>query len=388
MRILPLKLALIALLLALPATAGAHGKPGDMERAGATGFFTHGADLAPQRSAKTGTMARTAQASQAAQWCGETRTTDDAVNESNRDPFRFHAVYAVPSDGQSRLEEVAGGLQSDAREANNLFAARFGRAIRFDTGTSCGPQYLDITTIRLPVDTATLTRLAATPSGVIDVVAKALDEAGLPTAKLGEEPTGAAARSNYLVWLDGPEPADYCGQATLSLDRSRGADNENNFGGKVAAIFRDGDGFCGASTVLHEVGHTLGAVQPRTADDSGWTGHCSDEREDIMCDASAPALAGPDAARDRLDSGNDDYWDPPNGPALGHWTLNLSRFLCADASCKLRASTAKKAPRVAKSRNTKKRRTASSKRSRSTKASARRSTKASARKRVAASRGR
>ena len=380
MRFLPLKLAITALLLALPATAGAHGKPGEMERAGATGFFTHGADAAPEGSARTATMARTAQASQTAgQWCGETRTSDDTANESNRDPFRFHAVYAVPSDAQPRLSAVAGGLQADARQANDLFAARFGRAIRFDTGTSCGPQYLDITTLRLPVDTATLTQLASTPSGVIDVVAKALDAAGLPTAKLGEEPTGEAARSNYLVWLDGPEPADYCGQATLSLDRSRSADNENNFGGKVAAIFRDGDGFCGPSTVLHEIGHTLGAVQPRTADDSGWTGHCSDEGEDIMCDASAPALSGPDAARDRLDSANDDYWDPPSGPALGWWTLNLSRFICPDAGCKLRATTAKKRPRVAKSRSAKKRRTASKRRS---------STKASARKRTTAARGR
>ena len=380
MRILSLKLAFLALLVALPATAGAHGKAGDMTRAGSTGFLTHGADLAPRRSARAAVMARTAQASQtAAQWCGETRTTDDTVNESNRDPFRFHAIYAVPSDAQPRLEAVAGGLQADARQANNLFAARFGRAIRFDTGTSCGAQYLDITTLRLPVDTQTLTRLAATPSGVIDVVAKALDAAGLPTAELGETPTGQAARTNYLVWLDGPEPEDYCGQATLSLDRRRSADNENNFGGKVAAIFRDGDGFCGASTVLHEIGHTLGAVQPRTSDDNGWTGHCSDEGEDIMCDASAPALAGPDAARDRLDSANDDYWDPPSGQPLGWWTLNLSRFICPDASCKLASPAAKKSPRASKSRS-KKRRAANSKRKRATGAAERR--------RAAAARGR
>ena len=379
MRTLSLKLAFFALLLAFPASAGAHGKTGDMTRTSTTGFLTHGADLAPERSTRAATMARTAQASQTAQWCGETRTTDDTVNESNRDAFRFHAVYAVPSDAEPRLDEVAGGLQADAREANNLFAARFGRAIRFDTGTSCGPQYLDITTLRLPVDTQTLTRLAATSSGVIDVVAEALDAAGLPTAELGETPTGQAARSNYLVWLDGPEPEDYCGQATLSLDRRRSADNENNFGGKVAAIFRDGAGFCGSSTVLHEIGHTLGAVQPRTSDDSGWTGHCADEGEDIMCDASAPALAGPDAARDRLDSANDDYWDPPSGQPLGWWTLNLSRFICPDASCKLAAPSAKKSPRVSKARS-KKRRAAGAKRKRGTRASQRR--------RAAAARGR
>lgn len=376
MRLPALTAAVTVLLLALPAIAAGHETPDGMQALGAGGLLTHGADLAPRRAASASRTARAAQAQAA--WCGEVRTTDDTANEAGRAPFRFHGVYAVPSDRQARLQSVAADLQADVREANDLLAARFGRAVRFDMGTSCGPQYLDITTVALPVDTASLNRLAATQGGVIDVVAKALKAAGLPTAQPGEEPTGEAANTNYLVWLDGPEPEQYCGQATLSLDRRRRQDNANNFGGKVAAIFRSGDGFCGSSTVLHEIGHTLGAVQPRTAGDDTWTGHCADAAEDIMCDSSAPALAGPDAARDRLDADNDDYWDPPSGAPLGWWTLNLSRFVCPDASCRSTAAAAKK---PARSRKSKGKRRAAARGSRRSSVAARRSAVGSARRR-------
>jgi len=367
---LRLSLVIAALSLTAPATAAAHGSA-HLRRVGNSGLLTHGPDRAPRETARASSVARFSQA--AATWCGEVIAADDKVHEPNQAAYRFHVVYALPSDGQNRLPAVAAGLQADARQASSFMAARFGRAVAFDNGTKCGPQYLDITTIRLPVDTQTLNRLAGTSSGVIAVVADALKAAGLPVAEVGEEPTGEAARTNYLVWLDGPEPDQYCGQATLSLDRRRRQDNENNFGGKVAAIFRDGEGFCGPSTVLHEIGHTLGAVQPRSAGDGNWTGHCSDEAEDVMCDASAPALGDPGAARDRLDTANDDYWDPSSGPALGWWTLNLSRFICPDTSCKPTAAvTLKKPARVRKARSSKRRLSAREARRRAYAASRRR----------------
>ena len=34
-----------------------------------------------------------------------------------------------------------------------------------------------------------------------------------------------------------------------------------------------------------------------------------------------------------FDYGNDDYWSPPGGPPLGWWTVDQSRFLCADVAC-------------------------------------------------------
>jgi hypothetical protein len=37
-----------------------------------------------------------------------------------------------------------------------------------------------------------------------------------------------------------------------------------------------------------------------------------------------------------FDYGNDDYWDPPGG-ALPWWTVDLSPFLCPNATCNLPA---------------------------------------------------
>jgi hypothetical protein len=314
--------ALAACALACAAAAGAHQRPHD-GRVGA--LATHG----PDRARTAMRPLRAAAPRAPAAWCGEERSTDDSRAEADRSGHRFHAVYAVPADGTSRLREVAPTLQADAQAASDTLVARRGRAIRLDRGTRCGRRFLDITTLRLRLTTARLERLAETPDGVLDAVAAELDRAGRRTARSGETPRGVAGRTNYLVWLDGPAPPRSCGQAAVSLDRRRSPANDNNSGGRVAAIFRDGAGFCGPVTVLHEIGHTLGAVQPRTPA-GRWTGHCDDSPLDVMCEADgSPALGGLE-----IDAGHDDYWDPPTGAPLPHWTLNLSRFLCPDATCR------------------------------------------------------
>jgi hypothetical protein len=138
---------------------------------------------------------------------------------------------------------------------------------------------------------------------------------------------------NYVVWLDGPGPDGACGQATLYDDPRRAPTNRNNVGGTVAVIFRDGDGFCDADAVRHEIGHTLGAVQPHAAPHGDPTGHCTDAFEDTLCLDTSPPRGGNHFEAEFFDYGNDDYWDPPNGPALSWWTADLSRFLCAEAGC-------------------------------------------------------
>lgn len=89
----------------------------------------------------------------------------------------------------------------------------------------------------------------------------------------------------------------------------------NNVGGKVAAVFREGDGgFCDSNTVRHEVAHALGALQqpaPHAFDGA----HCNDAYEDTMCYPSSPKRADGSYHSRFFDYGNDDYWDPPNrGP--------------------------------------------------------------------------
>ena len=271
-------------------------------------------------------------ASLPAHWCGTARALDDTRDERANGAWRFHAIYALAADSPDRFAALATGIQTDAFQASALLETLYGRAIRFDMGTDCGPQFLDITVVRLPQTAAQLAALAAQPTGTLDAVAAALDAKGMTTAKTTDTLDALRLNTrNYVVWLDAPAPPDACGQATMEPDTDRNPDtNRSNFGGKVAVVFRAGDGFCNSTAARHEIAHTLGAVRalaPHAVDGA----HCSDAYDDTMCVGSAPRV-GPAPAGGFFDYGNDDYWSPPGRP-LGWWTVDQSRFLCPDVSC-------------------------------------------------------
>src|SRR3954447_342733 len=264
-------------------------------------------------------------------WCGTESSSDNLVNEVDNGPFRYHGVYMVAADAPDRFGVLATSMQTDAFQASSLLESSYGRAIRFDIGTSCGPQYLDISVVRMAESSAQLASLARTPDGTFDAVTRALGAAGFPTIQPSDTTDEAAAHTrNYLVWLDAPAPAGTCGQATIYDDPSRGAENLNNFGGKAAIVFRNGDGFCSSNAARHEIGHNLGALQriaPHAFDGS----HCNDAYEDTMCYPNSP-LVGDGQRGQFFDYGNDDYWSLPGSP-LPWWTIDENRFLCPDASC-------------------------------------------------------
>jgi hypothetical protein len=188
--------------------------------------------------------------------------------------------------------------------------------------------------VRLPFTEAQLAGLAAeTRTATFDAIAATLRERGFPVASndAGLDQL-MALKENFLVWLDGPAPAGSCGQGTALLDSARSQSNLNNLGGKLAVIFRQDRGFCGADVVRHEIGHNLGALQPDAPNTEDGV-HCIDAFEDTMCAWQAPKVAAGPFNGLYFDYGNDDYWDPPQGAPLGWWTLNLSRFICLDAQC-------------------------------------------------------
>jgi hypothetical protein len=264
-------------------------------------------------------------------WCGAELSTDDVEHQLPNGDFRYHGIYVVPSDAPDRFRSVASDLQTAAFEASGLLERLYGRAIRFDMGTSCGPQYLDISSVRVPETAAELQALSGDPLDYMTALGRDLTAAGFQNVLGGSPVDGPTLDENLLVWVDGPAPSDACGEATSYTDPSRADDNLNNQGGKLAAVFRDGEDFCGAPTVRHEIGHTLGAVQPG-APHLADGGHCNDALEDTMCVPGSPQVANGDPGL-FFDYGNDDYWDPPAGPALGWWTADLNRFLCPDATC-------------------------------------------------------
>ena len=312
--------------------------------------FDHGPDSAaidagPEVPAPTVGRAASVRAAEPSAWCGDpAATTDNKANELANGPYRYHAIYAIPSDGVSRLGAVAGTLQTDAFQASGLLERLYGRALRFDMGTSCGPGFIDITTVRLGETSEQLSALANTSNGTLQAVARDLDGQGFPTIAGNRDIT--TLTTNYVVWLDGPGPANSCGQAYSYEDARRSADNLNNDGGKVALVFAEGDGFCGSNTVRHEIGHTLGALQPN-APNAFDRAHCDDAREDTMCVSDAPAVSGGDRGL-YFDYKNDDYWDPPRGAPLPWWTANLNRFVCPDVNCNVRGGTPTAPPQKAK----------------------------------------
>jgi hypothetical protein len=273
-------------------------------------------------------------------WCGPQSSSDDTAHETDNGGFKQHAVYMIPADGENRFAQFSNSIQTDAFQASALLEGSYGRAIRFDMGTSCGPQYLDITVVRAQHTTAQLQSLAQSGTGTFTAVSAALDAAGLrPIRPTDGVQQAAGLTRNYVVWLDGPSPAGTCGQASIYDDPSREQDNLNNFGGKVAIVFRNGSGsFCSSNAVRHEIAHNLGALQrpaPHAFDGS----HCNDAIEDTMCYSNSPQVANGQRGQ-FFDYRNDDYWDPPGGTPLPWWTVTLNRFLCPDADCNVAPGTA------------------------------------------------
>src|SRR4051812_34997039 len=196
--------ALGMLFVLLPASASAYvGAP-----------ITHGTDPA---SVGAGAIARAPGAlakRQPTSWCGPERSTDDTASELPNGGYKEHAVYMVPSDGANRFGQVAASIQSDAFAASALLESTYGRAIRFDLGTACGPEYLDITVVRMPAPPAQLTSPAKRAPGTFDRPAQPPDAAGLPTIQPSDSYTAAAQPPrNWVVGPNAPAPAGTCGQA-------------------------------------------------------------------------------------------------------------------------------------------------------------------------------
>lgn len=141
---------------------------------------------------------------------------------------------------------------------------------------------------------------------------------------------GMNSERNYVVFMDNVD-YPYCGASYLG-----GYDNTSpsTRGGLVADIRCWSGG-----TVLHELFHSLGAVQssaPRHADD----GHCKDN-EDVLCYDPWPATnycpGSPtwkaDCGHNKVEQGSnypgEDYWDPSGGQyyLATHWNTAKSYFV-------------------------------------------------------------
>jgi hypothetical protein len=150
----------------------------------------------------------------------------------------------------------------------------------------------------------------------------------------------ASYERKYLVFVDWRErdPAsgdrldDKCGRGELRPDDSPGPTNANNQGNQISVIYlRASICTAWAHSVMHELGHVLGAVQDsaRNYDESN-PGHPTDEH-DVMAYGDKGTTKCTDATNEhRYDCGKNDYFN--TSPATTDylttkWNLARSRFL-------------------------------------------------------------
>ncbi|HEY6888090.1 MAG TPA: hypothetical protein VI300_09935, partial [Solirubrobacter sp.] len=115
-----------------------------------------------------------------ATWCGDETTTDETVNAASPPTApQFKIVYAYAADRPNRFAGFRDALQADVAITERFLSAQSGgtRAIRFDMGTSCGPQYADLQVVALP---GPRSEYAGDFSAVTSAVARALDTAPGP----------------------------------------------------------------------------------------------------------------------------------------------------------------------------------------------------------------
>jgi hypothetical protein len=318
------------LLLVLAAPAAAHVRTAETHRD--TRFELADVDIA-ETVETVETAAGTVGEALPEEWCGEERTSDDTANATfELSQPQFKVVYAYPSDRPNNFAAWQDAIQANVSLIGRFMGAQSGgrRTPRIDMGTSCGPDYVDVQVVPLPLERAHYE-----------------DDFDLLEAAVRAQLTHAAHhRRNVLVFADSLSslsPGQWWGLGSTWLDDSHGAGNISNHGDLFSARWiPDGEPLPAPGAdgwwpegMLHEMTHNLGAVQD-SAPNASLNGHCTDGF-DVMCydDGGLPYVAGicPEiegVMSQVYDCGNDDYFNvaPPAGSYLAtKWNLYDNAYL-------------------------------------------------------------
>ncbi|HEX6618296.1 MAG TPA: hypothetical protein VF024_01485 [Solirubrobacteraceae bacterium] len=271
-------------------------------------------------------------------WCGTRLTGDDTVHAAfPASQKQIKVVYAYGSDAPDNSAQWRDALQANVSRIEQFLTLQTGgrRALRFDMGTVCGPQYVDIQVVPLQNPR----------SFYLDDFYAVADEV--------RAATGDDSRNLFILaddLTDGTTGVYGTGEVIPTDDRPD-AGNPHNLGQLTGIMWApagtqpDPSGWQ-PTVMLHEISHNLGAVQwsaPHTThppnDLSGTYAHCWDG-EDVMCYEDGPAMVHPYVSTvcplgngpipQTYDCGRDDYFNPD--PAAGsylatHWNVYNSAFM-------------------------------------------------------------
>lgn len=275
---------------------------------------------------------------------GVPRSTDDTANAYHSASSRvIKVIYAFPTDVGNRLTTYSPVIQSGLRWVSELVAGESGnrKSLRFDLGTSAGAGCVDIQSVAL---SRTASAYTANPSQTFSLLRN----------ELQPKVNGQLGNPNFVVYADGVGLQGIGGEAQVRSDDSA-AGSQQGLGNLWGMVYgRGGSDFVGSSTafapgttsrahvdiVLHEISHTLGAVQ-KSAPHRSAAFHCTDEY-DVLCydddgnGGISTFLACNSAGSQSWDCNKDDYFNavPAPGSYLDtHWNLYDSVFLCPSSSC-------------------------------------------------------
>lgn len=259
----------------------------------------------------------------------------------------FKVVYAHTANLPNNWQAWAPTLQKAVEQSMNIMAwvnpsgsRRTGRTLRFDLGTVCNPQQVDVRAVTLP-RAASGYDTSSSPALFRQI------ESDVRTL------LGDSRPSNLMVLVDGVRPVDASGTASNPNDSRPGDNNATQLGGMTSLVYPTGTPsdpfqiFEGEATAMyalarvmvHEALHTLGAVSASAP--NGNASRHSNQTNDIMSVGIGADCDGPfGATLDQIDCGGEDYFNPNPAPGswlANHWNIANSVFLCPISRCAVRS---------------------------------------------------